>query len=245
MIFATVHGDSWLFYANVVCATFLVFNIIGNLLSIILIDSSVFASDELMTRSRFKTDPTAKDWSLCEKCELVVPPRSWHCDSCGVCIVKRDHHCMFASNCVGLRNHRQFYVFLIYFFIGATYAFAYNSYFIWVLNNDTFGHWSTAIKIVLPMFMLFYGNMTELHICLYMLIVIGSALTGVLLVFHGKLIATNSTTHEKQKGTYDIGLAANLKIVFGDRWLLSLVWPFTETTLPKVYWEQRESNKSK
>lgn len=99
--------------------------------------------------------------------------------------------------------------------------------------------------MVLPMFMLFYGGAAEMHLCIYMLVVIGSALTCVLLIYHGKLVIRNNTTHEKTRGAYDLGVAENLKIIFGDKWLLSLVWPFANTTLPKVYWKTAESSKNK
>lgn len=198
-----------------------------------------------MTISRFKTDPTAKEWSLCEKCELVVPPRSWHCDTCSVCILKRDHHCMFASNCVGARNHRHFLLFLVYFFIGTSYAFFYNSYYIWVINNSVYAVWMTAIKLALPMFMAFFGSGNELNLLFYMLIFIGSAISGVLLVFHGQLVVKNALTHEKNKGSYDMGLAQNLKLIFGKKWPLTLIWPFTDSVLPEIYWNTAESQKSK
>lgn len=228
---------------------------------------SVYSTSELMTSSRFKSDPTASQWNLCDKCELVVPPRSWHCDICGVCILKRwflttnidkcfhhcksfvtsfrDHHCMFASNCVGHSNHRNFLVFLLYFFIGTTYAFGVNSYYIWILNQELFLTWTTFVKMALPMFMMFQSTGKEMHLLYYMLILIGSALSGVLLIFHGKLVIRNSLTHEKNKGEYDQGTAANLKLIFGSRWLLSLVWPFTDSPLPKIYWKTAESCKSK
>jgi len=244
-IFTTIHGDSGFFYFNLVCATFLVFNIIGNLLSIILIDTSVFTSDEVMTVTKFKKDPTAKHWNLCDKCELVVPPRSWHCDTCGMCMLKRDHHCMFASNCVGYRNHRHFLMFLAHFFIGTTYAVIYNSYFIWVVNSTLYARWTTLIKMALPMFMVFYGGREELHLLFYMLILIGSCLSGVLLIYHGKLVIRNALTHEKNKGAYDLGTAANLKLIFGSKWPMTLVWPFIESPMPKVYWMPSESNKGK
>ncbi|CRL01560.1 CLUMA_CG014403, isoform A [Clunio marinus] len=250
IIFPTIHEYSFYFYINIVWATFLVFNIIGNLLSIMLIDSSIFSSDELMTISRLKSDPNAKEWNLCDKCDLVVPPRSWHCDICGVCILKRDHHCMFASNCIGLQNHRNFLMFLFYFFIGTTYAFIYNSYFIWYLNSHIFIHWTTLIKMVLPMFMVFYGSAqgsaVEFHLCLYMLILIGAALSGVLIIYHGRLIIKNDTTHDKKRGAYDLGLKENLKLLFGDKWRLSLIYPFVNSSLPKNYWKTaNESHKSK
>lgn len=230
---------------NLVFGGFLIFNILGNLFSIILIDSSAFSSDEMMTAERFKTDPTARDWNLCEKCEIIVPPRSWHCDICTVCILKRDHHCMFSGNCVGYTNHRQFIMFLFYFFIGTTYAFCYNSYFVWILNGQTYLKLMTIVKMALPMFMIMYGSLTELHICCYMLILIGSALSGVLLIYHGKHVLHNTTTHEKNKGTYDMGTKMNLRLVFGDNWLLGIFWPFASNKLPKIYWDLGETSKGK
>jgi len=221
------------------------FNIVVNLLHIVLIDTSVFSSSELMTISRFKTDPTAKDWNLCEKCELVVPPRSWHCDVCNVCMLKRDHHCMFAGNCVGYKNQRYFMIFLLHFFIGATYSFFYNSYYIWIFRGTSYLEWFTPFKMFFPMFMMFFRSNNDLHLFLYMLIMIGSIFTGVLLIYHAKLIVRNATTHEKNKGAYDLGRSQNLRIVFGDRWLWSIFWPFTESTLPEVYWNPAESVKSK
>lgn len=99
--------------------------------------------------------------------------------------------------------------------------------------------------MALPMFMLFYKAGTEIHLCLYMLVAIGSALTGVLLIYHGKLIVKNNTTHEKNRGSYDMGTKENLRLIFGDKWLLSLLWPFTNSVLPKIYWNTAESHKSK
>lgn len=211
----------------------------------ILIDTSIFGSDKLMmTTERFKNDETAKDWNFCEKCELIVPPRSWHCFICGVCILKRDHHCIFASNCIGFYNQRFFIVFLIYFFIGSTYCFFYNTYYIWILHGNFYLHWMTPLRMIFPMFMVFFTS-TDITLFIYMLLFIGSAFSGVLLVFHAKLIAKNATTHERNKGAYDMGLVQNLKIVFGDKPFHTLLWPFTKSTLCETYWNPAESGKSK
>ncbi|CAG9797264.1 unnamed protein product [Chironomus riparius] len=244
-VLAEIHGYNYILYTHIILGCYLVFNIVVNLMHIILIDTSVFSTNELMTTSRFKTDPTAKDWNLCDKCELIVPPRSWHCDVCNVCILKRDHHCMFAGNCVGLNNNRYFMIFLLHFFIGATYSFFYNSYYIWIYRGTSFIAWFTPFKMFFPMFMMFFRSNNDWHLFLYMLIMIGSIFTGVLLVYHMKLIVKNATTHEKNKGAYDLGRAQNLKIVFGDRWLWSIFWPFAESTLPEVYWNPAESQKSR
>lgn len=75
---------------------------------------------------------------------------------------------MFAGNCVGLNNHRHFLLFLIYFFVGTTYAFFVNSYYIWVLNKHIFFVWTTVVKMLLPMFMMFYSSGREQHLLYYM-----------------------------------------------------------------------------
>lgn len=210
----------------------------------ILIDTSIYATKELMTAERFKKDETAKDWSFCEKCELIIPPRSWHCPTCQVCILKRDHHCLFASNCIGFYNHRHFISFLIYFFIGATYCLIYNSYYIWFLHVDTYLNWFTPLKMLFPMIMIFFNN-AEMTLFIYMLLLIGSLFSGVLLIYHAKLIARNATTHEKNKGAYDMGLMRNFTIVFGEKPFYSLLWPFTKSRLTEKYWSPAESVKSK
>jgi palmitoyltransferase len=210
----------------------------------ILIDTSVFATSDLMTTERFKKDETAKEWTFCEKCELIVPPRSWHCTTCKTCILKRDHHCMFASNCIGYYNQRYFIAFLIYFFIATTYCVFYNSYYIWIVNGFKYINLMTPLKMLFPMFMIFL-NEFEITLFIYMLLLIGSGFSGVLLIYHGKLIARNATTHERNKGAFDMGLTENLKIVFGEKPFHTILWPFTKSTLPETYWNTAESDKSK
>jgi hypothetical protein len=94
------------------------------------------------------------------------------------------------------------------------------------------------------MFMMFLNGF-EITLFIYMLLLIGSGFSGVLLIYHGKLIARNATTHERNKGAFDMGLTENLKIVFGERPIRTLLWPFTKSTLPETYWNTAESDKSK
>ena len=245
VVFAEIHGDSYFFIFNVIFGGYLVFNVVGNLLSISLVDTSVFATQETMTVSRFLNDPSANEWNLCEKCEIVVPPRSWHCDTCRCCQLKRDHHCIFASNCIGYLNHRFFMVFLVHFCIATIYATCYNSYYIWILNGDQYLNLYTLIKMLLPMLMLVNSTMKELNLFFYLLTIIGACFTGVLLIFHGNLIIRNTTTHERNKGSYDGGLKKNLSLVFGKRWLSVFFWPFVKSDLPEVYWKTEETIKNK
>ncbi|CAO1334233.1 unnamed protein product [Diamesa serratosioi] len=98
VVFAAIHKDSYFYIFNVIFGGYLVFNIVGNLLSISLVDTSVFATHETMTVSRFSNDPSAKEWNLCVKCEIVVPPRSWHCDTCRCYLSNFQYHMAHHEN---------------------------------------------------------------------------------------------------------------------------------------------------
>ncbi|KAL9913931.1 probable palmitoyltransferase ZDHHC24 isoform X3 [Glossina fuscipes] len=110
-------------------AVFLIFNITGNFAACIMVDTSV---DGLL---KVPEKPFSAGWHKCVKCLKIVPPRSWHCKICNCCILKRDHHCPFTGCCVGYRNHRYFIMFILFLFIGSTYAFIYNSVFLWTLKS--------------------------------------------------------------------------------------------------------------
>lgn len=59
------------------------------------------------------------DFTFCDKCQQVKPPRAHHCQVCGKCIIKMDHHCPFIGNCIGIGNHKLFWNFLIYACLGS------------------------------------------------------------------------------------------------------------------------------
>lgn len=77
---------------NFVLGTFLLFNVVGNMVALMLCNTSIIG--EKIIRPA-KTNSSL--WKFCAICETVTPPRSWHCSTCRVCILKRDHHCMFTG----------------------------------------------------------------------------------------------------------------------------------------------------
>lgn len=226
------------FIFHLCTGTFILWNLCSNIMAIILCDNSI--------KGLFLPSVLGHDWKFCSVCESITPPRSWHCDICNVCILKRDHHCKFTSCCIGHFNHRYFYVFVVYMFVATLYASVYNFYFIYdVVHFDTLG---SLLKLVFPIAALFvFFTYKEVYLAATLLTVFGAMFTGVLLVFHSKLIMRNKTTHEKHYSKYNRGRIENMKDVFGERWYLVWLSPLIESKLPQdgVNWITSESNKSK
>lgn len=249
IVLPQIHGYNEYFYLNTIMGTFLLFEIVSNILATVLIDCSVFSETYKLppNTSVSLNAKKSSDWRFCSTCEVIVPPRSFHCETCKSCINKRDHHCIFAGNCVGFRNHRYFVIFLFYLFIATVYATAYNTYFIFVFHADELCNWLTILKIVLPMLMiLFNQSALQYYLLIYLVGIVGACFSGALLVYHVRLILKGKTTHEVTQ-EYDLGTKDNLKLVFGERMFLALICPFIESKLPHngVKWTKIDRRKNK
>jgi len=105
---------------HLVFGGFIIFNLLGNLYSCLITDTSV----DTIICPFMLPEPTAAaqqeavfyhcNWHYCHQCEVNVPPRSRHCHLCKKCILKRDHHCTFLGRCIGFRNIRYYLCFLIW-----------------------------------------------------------------------------------------------------------------------------------
>ncbi|XP_029708448.2 probable palmitoyltransferase ZDHHC24 [Aedes albopictus] len=247
-----VHGaDSVFNWIHLGPALFLLYNISANMLATIMCDTSCRTEIiNVPTNVAVASGLGSGSWHLCSTCEAVAPPRSWHCNTCGTCVLKRDHHCVFTGCCIGHRNHRYFIMFVLHLFVATLYASVLNNYFIWFVRGEEFRNWTSLVKIVFPLAMLVIDTSTkQYYLVIYLINMVGMMFTGVLLIYHGRLILNGRVVHERNSQEYDLGWKENLRMVLGKRWRLVWLSPFLKSKLPHngVNWDevQREAAKSK
>ncbi|XP_066583972.1 probable palmitoyltransferase ZDHHC24 [Prorops nasuta] len=229
--------NTWSYYIHFFLGNFLMINIVGNFTYTVLCDTSTGR-----TIIPVSLASTRDGWRLCTACELLSPPRSWHCPVCDTCILKRDHHCIFTGCCIGHYNHRYFTMFLFYLFAATTYSFVYNNLFIWDKINFEFP--MSLIKIIFPLAIFvfgFDGSLEQFYLMLYIVSLIGMLYTGVLLIYHLRLICNGHVANESNKNCYkyNLGFKQNVKEVFGDRWYLTWLAPYINSKLPHngIVWD--------
>ncbi|XP_050539971.1 probable palmitoyltransferase ZDHHC24 [Daktulosphaira vitifoliae] len=207
---------------HVLITTYGLFNILTNFIVMTFVDSSVI---EHRTR---KLEKIKTDSIYCNICQCTMPPRSWHCDECNVCILTRDHHCSFSTTCIGHYNRRYFVWFLAYLTVGSIYEIVLIGYYIYK---------NIPIQIF-DLIFLAPGNViffkitkSQVFVSLFMLNLISVVISSLLLKYHIEKLLYGLLSYEKKKN-YDYGLIVNLKIVFGERWFITWISPFIDSSLP-------------
>ncbi|XP_035777075.1 probable palmitoyltransferase ZDHHC24 [Anopheles albimanus] len=238
-----IHGeDSWLNWVHFVPAVWLLFNVTAHMLATMLCDTSC-STEVIQVPTNVGANGSglgSKSWHLCATCEFIAPPRSWHCTSCRTCILKRDHHCVFTGCCIGHRNHRYFIMFVLYLFVSTLYSSILNNYFIWFVRGDEFRNWTSLVKIIFPLAMLMIDISTkQYYLVIYLINMVGVMFTGVLLIYHGRLVLSGAVVHERKAPEYDLGRWENMRMVLGNRWYLTWLSPFIRSDLPHngINWE--------
>ena len=139
----------------------------------------------------------------CTVCGIVRPPRASHCRETDRCIERWDNYCPWVGTAVGRRNYGWFVAFVLTSTLLALYvacaSFAHLRYAAAVLiaseRRSVTPHatpaWvRSAFEAPISCLLVGYG------------LVVGAMLT-VLSFYHLFLIATNQTTYEHVRGTYD------------------------------------------
>lgn len=219
-------------YVHIVCGTFCFMNVVGNMMLSIFTDSKLTISQ--------------KNGVYCSTCNMYRPMGSWHCSRCNACIVRRDHHCFFLSRCIGLNNRRYYILYLGHIMISMVYSLYYNSYFVSSLFKDD-GMYISAIRILNPLVRYMvpvpmdYRDIFVLLLFLNVAILLWSSFlfwTHMLNVLRG-LTAYESKTSKGNIANW----RENLKRVFGEKWLLTMMFPFLNSPLPEANVILPDSNK--
>lgn len=172
-------------------------------------------------------------WHMCDCCQALVPPRSWHCEICDVCVLKRDHHCRFTGCCIGHHNYRYFFFFLVYLSLGSLFSVITSSIYIWYLHFDTYWSLSTLVTVLFPMLsFVLYASWESFYMLIYALNLLAFGMSTLLLIYHSPIYTRGAVMKQRRSTNYDLGLRQNAEMVLGKRMHLTWLSPFVHSELP-------------
>ncbi|XP_017087621.2 probable palmitoyltransferase ZDHHC24 [Drosophila bipectinata] len=209
---------------------FVAYNIIANLFAAHYTDTSVGS----LPKERQIPKPEEEHlWHFCDKCQKLVPPRSWHCKLCNVCILKRNHHCIFTASCIGHNNHRYFFWFTFYLALGNFIAMV--MIFIAILKNKR-SFLTYYASIYTEVFLLkrpannpeSLDNFLDL---LYFLSIVAMAATGGSFVCQFMSTYVKSDFMSKYNRQYHLGIRNTFDLVLGKRGFWTFLSPNLNSTL--------------
>ena len=205
---------------------------------------------------RIKQLGYVREYKICDTCNLIRPLRSTHCNICNNCIIRFDHHCPWIGTCVGFRNYAYFFIYLFFLNIQQIFTGVVSIVHIIMkiknnLNDDNLKReYSKNDLIKLSFGQILISLYIFIYICITMIFTTG------LLIFHIRMVISNTTTKEELKkffknpfrNPYARNTLFNIKsIIFPKRPKMSLVNIFDYNK--KMFDEQvkyfKEKNKKK
>lgn len=126
-------------------------------------------------------------------------------------------------------------MFILYLFIGATYAFVYNSLYLFVLNARFYKNWLSYLKMACPMIMFVTGQAKHnFYLLFYNLNILAILYSLTLLLYHVPIVWQGGVCAERKykKYPYNKGWRRNLLTVFGKRAHLVWISPVIQSELP-------------
>ncbi|XP_020717113.1 probable palmitoyltransferase ZDHHC24 isoform X2 [Ceratitis capitata] len=223
-------------------AIFIYANIHGNMFAVMMVDTSIKAID--LNSKATTHDYRSRGFHFCRKCLSVKPPRSFHCQVCNKCILKYSHHCVFTGCCIGHYNVRHYFIFLVYLFIGSVLSLGYLSYFMFWVCAETFRHRLIFFKFLNPFWYTTHKNLWNyITVLFFDMNVVALVITSILLIHYGVPIFKASTAFERRVNyPFRKGLTANLRSVFGKRYILVWFSAFLDSdlTLDGANWDVEE-----
>ena len=145
-----------------------------------------------------------RDYKYCGTCSIIRPIRSSHCHDCNNCVERCDHHCPWIGNCVGKRNYKYFYCFVIILTFMLLYLEGFCIAHIWKYLYDNLKDNDEKLDRDKRNHIVAY-SLCDLIMSLYLIIygIVCLAFTLSLLFYHNILVATNTTTKELLKHTWE------------------------------------------
>ncbi|KAH8407589.1 hypothetical protein KR222_007496, partial [Zaprionus bogoriensis] len=208
---------------------FVLFNLTSNWLAAMLVDTTI--------KSKYRHPPQdveqLRRWHMCDCCQALVPPRSWHCEICNVCVLKRDHHCRFTCCCIGHHNYRYFFFFLLYMSIGSLITLITTSIYMWHLHVDYYWSPSTLLALLVPaLSFTLYASWENFYIFIYELNILAFGISTLLLCYHAPMFSRGAVMKQRNSSKYNYGLRRNAELVLGRRMHLAWLSPFVRSELP-------------
>lgn len=175
-----------------------------------------------------KSDKNGLVWQFCKTCDRYVPPRAHHCNYCQACILRRDHHCYLIGNCIGHYNQRYFIVMCFYVIWASALGFPMTCYY---LANSIEAAWWGDYALPYTLFQFVCGKISWQFLLLtfhaYMLMFFGF-MSVIYFTGQAIIVITGKTLYEVAKKV-DVRVTNskldNIRMVFGDYWLLSFLFP--------------------
>ena len=129
-------------------------------------------------------DDDEKRKRYCLICNAFKPERSKHCSICNTCVLNMDHHCPWVNNCIGFFNRKYFMQFIFYLELLFIYHFIFTLIYL-----------VPEFKIVVETKKINYLGF--ILVCInYIPIIVITILFGKFVIYHIKLVLTNSSTIE-------------------------------------------------
>ncbi|XP_065211714.1 probable palmitoyltransferase ZDHHC24 [Planococcus citri] len=228
IIAPTLFQNRFIFCIYFIILLFIVSNLLGNLIYLILTDTSVNVD--------ICTEPDL-NVKLCTQCDRNIPPRCVHCNNCKKCIPRRRAHCSLVGNCIGYFNHRYFFVSIMYSMLYSANTVAVEAIFFQQIltssdiNVDFIGYFHvvsddwTECLFVFVFFVSAFLNFFSLITSIFLL----TLETDV--IFSGKL----RNERDFRQSNYNQGFRKNLICVLGKRWYLACFCPVVESKLPDMH----------
>ena len=142
-------------------------------------------------------------YKYCYTCGIIRPNRSTHCAECNNCVERLDHHCPWIGHCAGKRNYIYFFIFLTLINILQILLIIFCLVHITKLVKD-YSDLNEKLSSINKIPHLRSYSFCEVIMAVFLIIyaIAFMFFTTPLIIYHIKLILTDTTTKEKLRNAF-------------------------------------------